>query len=55
MAVHNEDALHVVESLHSNLTAGLSEEQVQEKRAQYGENKLREKKKKTMFSFLSSL
>ena len=47
MTAHNEDALKVVQSLHSDLTAGLTESQVQEKRVQHGENKLREKKKKT--------
>ena len=47
MTAHNEDALKVVQSLHSDLTIGLTEGQVQEKRAQHGENKLREKKKKT--------
>ena len=47
MTAHNEDALKVVQSLHSDMTIGLTEGQVQEKRAQHGENKLREKKKKT--------
>jgi Ca2+-transporting ATPase len=47
MTAHNEDALKVVQSLHSDLTMGLTESQVQEKRAQHGENKLKEKKKKT--------
>ena len=47
MTAHNEDALKVVQSLHSDLTIGLTESQVQEKRAQHGENKLKEKKKKT--------
>ncbi len=47
MTAHNEDALKVMQSLHSDLTAGLTESQVQEKRAQLGENKLKEKKKKT--------
>ena len=47
MTAHNEDALKVVQALHSDLTAGLTESQVQEKRVQHGENKLREKKKKT--------
>lgn len=47
MAAHSEDALKVVQSLHSDVKNGFTESQVQEKRAQYGENKLREKKKKT--------
>lgn len=47
MIAHNEDAEKVVQALQSDLTAGLSENQVREKRAQHGENKLREKKKKT--------
>ena len=47
MTAHNEDAQKVVQSLRSDLTIGLTENQVQEKRAQHGENKLREKKKKT--------
>ena len=47
MTAHNEEALKVVQSLHSDLTIGLTESQVQEKRAQHGENKLKEKKKKT--------
>ena len=47
MTAHNEDALKVVQSLHSDLTIGLTEGQVHEKRAQHGENKLKEKKKKT--------
>lgn len=49
MTAHNEDAGKVVQTLQSNLTTGLSENQVLEKRAQHGENKLREKKKKTNF------
>ena len=47
MTAHNENAQKVVQSLRSDLTIGLTESQVQEKRAQHGENKLREKKKKT--------
>jgi len=47
MTVHNKDALNVVQAFQSNLTTGLSDEQVQKKRAQHGENKLKEKKKKT--------
>jgi len=47
MTAHNEDAHKVVEAFQSNLSTGLTDAQVQEKRAQYGENKLKEKKKKT--------
>lgn len=47
MTAHNEDAQKVAQALQSDPTAGLSERQVLEKCAQHGENKLREKKKKT--------
>lgn len=47
MTGHNEDANQVVQSLQSDLTTGLTQGQVEEKRAQFGENKLKEKKKKT--------
>ncbi len=47
MTAHAEDTLKVVQSLQSDLTTGLKEEQVRQKREQYGENKLKEKKKKT--------
>ena len=47
MTGHNEDAIQVVQSLQSDLTTGLTQSQVVEKRALYGENKLKEKKKKT--------
>lgn len=47
MTAHNEDAGKVVQEFYSNLATGLIESQVQKKRAQHGENKLREKKKKT--------
>ena len=33
MTAHNVDALKVVQSLHSDMTIGLTESQVQEKRA----------------------
>lgn len=49
MTAHNADAMDVVQSLHSDLTTGLTERQIQEKRKQHGENKLREKKRKTNF------
>lgn len=47
MTTHNVDAYKVVDAFHSNLAFGLTDAQVQEKRTQYGENKLNEKKKKT--------
>ena len=47
MTGHNEDANQVVQSLQSDLTTGLTQSQVEEQRAQFGENKLKEKKKKT--------
>ena len=50
MIAHNEDAGKVVQTLQSNLTTGLNENQVQEKRARHGENKLREKKTKLLVS-----
>lgn len=49
MIAHNETIEKVVHSLESNLTAGLTNKQVQTKREKFGENKLREKKKKTNF------
>ena len=49
MKAHIEDHLNVVKQLESDMTRGLSEAQVTEKMARYGENKLREKKKKTTF------
>ena len=47
MAAHNEEALAVIQALQSDQTKGLSEKQVKEKQAQHGENKLREKKRRT--------
>ena len=46
---HNAAEQDVLQELHSDRTAGLTENQVQEMCRQYGENKLREKKKKTNF------
>ena len=46
---HNAAEQDVLQELHSDCTAGLTENQVQETRRQYGENKLWEKKKKTNF------
>lgn len=47
MIFHHEKAEAVVKELSSDVTAGLSEAQVQESRNRFGENRLREKKKKT--------
>lgn len=49
MMAHNKDVKMVVQALQSNPSTGLSAEQVRERRGQYGENKLREKKKKNNF------
>ena len=46
---HSQDHLNVIQQLNSDMTRGLTEAQAAEKLAQYGENKLREKKKKTTF------
>lgn len=46
MIYYHETGDAVLNDLNSSMT-GLTKEQVQEKKAQYGENKLREKKKKT--------
>lgn len=50
MHTHNESAMKIIQLLHSNPSSGLTESQVQEQRVQYGENKLREQKKKSNFS-----
>lgn len=49
MIFHNMTVQETLRELDSDLAAGLTEEQVQNARRQYGENKLREKKKKTNF------
>ena len=49
MTAHNLDASEVVKALNSHQFNGLTESQVSDLRAKYGENKLREKKKKTNF------
>ena len=49
MTAHNETVEKVVQSLESNLAIGLTGEQVQTRREKFGENKLREKKKKNNF------
>lgn len=46
---HSEDHLKVTQALQSDMANGLTDAQVAEKRTQFGENKLREKKKKTNF------
>lgn len=47
MTVYSEDALKVIQSLHSDAVSGLTDSQVQENLATHGENKLREQKRKT--------
>ena len=47
MLAHHQDAQEIIRSLCSDAAAGLQEQQVQEKQARFGENRLREKKKKT--------
>ena len=46
MVFHSEAKEKVITELQSNPELGLSQEQVSAKRAEYGENKLRENKKK---------
>ncbi len=48
MGAHSEDAAAVVQRLGSDWTAGLNEAQVLEKRREYGENRLLEKKGRTL-------
>ena len=50
MTFHNQAADDVVRTLQTDAARGLNERQVQEKRAQYGENRLREKKPKTLLA-----
>ncbi|MGM9614767.1 MAG: calcium-translocating P-type ATPase, PMCA-type [Oscillospiraceae bacterium] len=49
MTAHHNTRETVIQALQSDPSCGLRSEQVAEKRARYGENKLREKKQKTMF------
>lgn len=49
MIFHNAREQDVLRQLQSDRTTGLTEAQVQELRGRYGENKLREKKKKSNF------
>ena len=56
MTAHAKTREIVVQELNSDQLHGLSQEQAAEKYALYGENKLREKKKKTNLQrFLRSL
>ena len=49
MIFHHESKESVLSHLGTSIQTGLSGQQVQEKLAQHGENRLREKKKKTNF------
>ena len=49
MTFHQLSPTEAVQELHTNPTSGLSAQQVQEKRSQFGENKLKEQRKKTFF------
>ena len=49
MCPHHDSIDQVLQSLSTNPTAGLTPEQVKERQAKYGPNKLREKPKKTTF------
>ncbi|NLB91403.1 MAG: HAD-IC family P-type ATPase, partial [Clostridiales bacterium] len=53
MTAHHLPTQEVVEKLGTNQETGLTAQQVQEKHQQYGDNKLREKKKKTLFQRFS--
>ncbi len=49
MIYYDKSAQEVVDALHSDSATGLTEAQVHQQREKYGENRLREKKKKTNF------
>ena len=49
MTAHNQSRFQVVETLKSDITLGLTQGEAQQRLSQYGENKLREKPKKTNF------
>ena len=49
MTAHNQSRSQVVETLKSDIAMGLSQAEAQQRLSQYGENKLREKPKKTNF------
>ena len=46
LTFHQLSPTEAVQELHTNPTSGLSAQQVQEKRSQFGENKLKEQRKK---------
>ena len=48
MFYHEKNIKAVIEELSSDPVAGLTEGQTSQRKSQYGENKLKEKKKKTM-------
>ena len=47
MSAHNQPGEELLSQLHSNLESGLTSDQVAQLRATHGENRLREKKKKS--------
>ena len=49
MTAHNQSRSQVVETLKSDIAMGLTQAEAQQRLSQYGENKLREKPKKTNF------
>jgi len=48
LVFHSEDISKVIEHLETDTTSGLNDEQVAKRREKYGENKLKEKKKRTL-------
>jgi hypothetical protein len=48
LVFHSQDIFKVIEHLDTDTTNGLSDEQVAKRREKYGENKLKEKKKRTL-------
>ena len=48
MVFHSEDISKVIEHLETDTTSGLNDEQVAKRKEKYGENKLKEKKKRTL-------
>ena len=50
MSSHTQTAKEIIEAYESNEVSGLSLKKVSEQKAKYGLNKLREKKKKTLFA-----
>ena len=47
MVFHHASQQQVLQELHSDLAKGLTSDQVSEKRSRFGENKLKEKKRKS--------